>query len=216
MKKYILIGVALLGVIGAMPCQADGVPTLNRMVETYKNSPFEYLRLSCEAGVSIEHIRKASTLSDAAGTLIECMTPPLKAALRESVFSAKENHEFPAKYKLNLCGMSSTIHIFYQANLPFLSKLAIADGWPEKDYASEMREDYGLFCAQYQEGLLSDIATLYGLNSVVTGYSELGKSLAARGVVTYQDMSRQLLLCSGELLSDSSLQECKSVEESMK
>jgi len=191
-----------------------GIKIINPMLESYLNSPFQGIRLRCEFGSFKESSVKATGLAASAQALIKCMPAPLAAAMRATYRTGPDylQKTDPAtlmnELASQLCDTKSILHSYYENNLPVYVDIAVSDGWNRNYYLKEARKDYPLFCSQYYEGLLSDVATLFGLKSVVNGNSILGKALNHKGIDTYRAMSQLVLTCAVKLLQGDSLGVC--------
>lgn len=195
------ISLIVLSYTFASPSHADtAMKTLNPMMESYINSPLQGVRLRCDFATLVEHGGKANDLTVAARNLAKCMPAQLQASLRSLEFGMSSSHA-NVELEMNevasqLCDLKSPLHSYYEEALPRFADIAVKDGWTKADYLGEMTKDYGLFCSQYYEGLLTDIATLYGLRSVVTGASDLAMALDPHGKRSYRELSQTVLSCS--------------------
>lgn len=188
----------------------ERIKVLNPMLESYVNSPLQGGRLRCDFGTLVEQGGKAKDIIVSAGDLIRCMPAPLVAAIRAAKI---QNTYHSATDMMNdlatqICSESSPLFKYYETNLPYFTSVAVSDGWKKDDYLNEMKRDYPLFCSQLYESLLSDIATRYGLSSVITGNSSLGKALEQKGRHGYREMSQVVLTCSARLLKGQGPSSC--------
>lgn len=202
------ISLLVIGYALASPSYADtAIKTLNPMLESYINSPLQTVRLRCDFATLVEHSGKANNLEMAARGLVKCMPAQLENSLRGLTVSMTGSKSITRldmdDVASQLCDVRSPLHTYYETALPEFADIAVNDGWKKADYLGEMTEEYGLFCSQYYEGLLSDIATVYGLRSVVTGTSELAKNLDPRGTRTYRELSQAVLSCSISIIKGS-------------